>query len=154
MSALDPRLGIRPAADVEAELDEELRFHLDMRREGYEASGATADEADRRAQRKSGAVSFIRAQAPTMDQRVNRRPARDHVRNSSGCSLCATPDSPDAGVYRRRYPDARPRYWGDDSGVQRRRWRPAATVALRLGRATSVAARDSGIGQRNALCTT
>src|SRR5687768_7485423 len=76
MSALDPRLGIRPAADVEAELDEELRFHLDMRREEYEASGATADEADRRALRKFGDVSFIRAQALTIDQRLNRRAAR------------------------------------------------------------------------------
>jgi predicted permease len=66
----------RRATDIEAELDEELRFHLDMRREEYEASGATPDEAGRRALRKFGDVSFIRAEALTIDQRLNRRAAR------------------------------------------------------------------------------
>ena len=76
MSASDPRRGIRRAADVEAEVDEELRFHLDMRREEYEATGAPADEAGRRALRKFGDVSFIRAQTLTIDQRLYRRAAR------------------------------------------------------------------------------
>ena len=66
----------RRTTEIESELDEELRFHLDMRREEYEATGATPDEAGRRALRKFGDVSFIRAEALTIDQRLNRRAAR------------------------------------------------------------------------------
>jgi putative ABC transport system permease protein len=65
-----------PKGDIEAELDEELRFHLERRREEYEDSGATPDEARGRALRKFGDVSYIRAETLTIDQRLNRRAAR------------------------------------------------------------------------------
>ena len=76
MTAPDPHRKPRRAAEIEAELDEELRFHLDMRRDEYQRSGATPDEAGRRALRKFGDVSFIRAEALIIDQRLNRRAAR------------------------------------------------------------------------------
>ena len=82
MTTPDPRRKPRRAAEIEAELDEELRFHLDMRRDEYEATGATPDEAGRRALRKFGDVSFIRAQALTIDQRLNRRAARAETMSS------------------------------------------------------------------------
>ena len=76
MTTPDRRRQARRGPDIEADLDEELRFHLDMRREEYEATGATPDEAGRRALRRFGDVSFIRAEALTIDQRLNRRAAR------------------------------------------------------------------------------
>jgi len=62
--------------DPEAELDREIRFHLDKRIEEYLARGATPDQARRRALRKFGDLSEIRAEALSIDQRRYRREAR------------------------------------------------------------------------------
>lgn len=56
--------------DVEVELDEELRFHLDQLIEEYEASGMPTEEARRAAERKIGGIAQYKEECRDM-RRVN-----------------------------------------------------------------------------------
>jgi len=53
---------------LDRELDEEMRFHIDMRAEAYERQGLTRDESRRRAQRRFGNTLHLRER--TRDVRV------------------------------------------------------------------------------------
>lgn len=62
--------------DAVADIDEELRFHLELRIAEYIAQGTPPDEARQRALRRFGDVHDIRAETLLIDQRRQRRHTR------------------------------------------------------------------------------
>ena len=65
--------------DPREDVDDELRFHLDMRRTDLERSGLTPDEARAAAERKFGDVAEVRDACEEIDRRQRRRAARAHA---------------------------------------------------------------------------
>jgi len=63
-------------ADVRADVDDELAFHLEMRRRDLEARGASAADARAEAERSFGDLSVIRNACVTIDERRFRRAGR------------------------------------------------------------------------------
>ena len=62
----------RSAARIRADLDDELRFHLDMRTAELIAAGATETEARREAEREFGDVEFTRRYCRRLDESGER----------------------------------------------------------------------------------
>ena len=62
--------------DTQSDVDEELRFHLELRIAEYVAQGMTQDEARQRAMRRFGDVQGIRSETLLIDQRRQRRETR------------------------------------------------------------------------------
>lgn len=62
--------------NIKGDVDDELRFHLEMRTRELEASGVPPAEARREAERQFGNVSSIRAACLTIDERRFRRHQR------------------------------------------------------------------------------
>jgi predicted permease len=63
-------------ADVEGDVDEELRFHFEARTAELRARGATAEEARRQATEEFGDEDAVRAHLHAIDHRMERRRAR------------------------------------------------------------------------------
>src|SRR4051794_4939029 len=63
-------------ADLRADVDDELAFHLDMRRRDFEARGLPSHAARDQAERTFGDVSAIRNACLTIDERRFRRAGR------------------------------------------------------------------------------
>jgi predicted permease len=70
------RLPWRSANRIGADVDDELRFHLDMRAAELAASGMTAADARREATREFGDVEFTRRYCRTLDERGERATRR------------------------------------------------------------------------------
>ncbi len=66
------RLPWRTRATIDAEVDEEVRFHLDMRTEELMESGLSRDEASARALREFGDVSGARREMGRLEGRAER----------------------------------------------------------------------------------
>src|SRR5262245_36961220 len=66
-------------ADPKADVDDEIAFHLDMRRRDLEASGVPAHTARAEAERTFGDLSAIRDACVTIDERRFRRAGRAEV---------------------------------------------------------------------------
>lgn len=66
----------RPSID--ADLDDELRFHFDERVGALVASGLSSDEARRQAEREFGDVHVVRRDLREIDQRVHAKQRRVH----------------------------------------------------------------------------
>jgi hypothetical protein len=66
-------------ADVRADVDDELAFHLDMRRRDLEARGLADDVARDEAERRFGDVAAVRDTCVTIDERRFRRANRAEV---------------------------------------------------------------------------
>ena len=66
-------------ADVRADVDDELAFHLDMRRRDLEARGLADDAARVEAERRFGDVVAVRDTCVTIDERRFRRANRAEV---------------------------------------------------------------------------
>ncbi len=66
-------------ADVRADVDDELAFHLDMRRRDLEARGLADDAARSEAERRFGDVAAVRDSCVTIDERRFRRANRAEV---------------------------------------------------------------------------
>jgi predicted permease len=64
--------------EVEAEIDEEIRYHLEMRAREYRARGASNDAAEELARRRFGDVSRVRAECRSLAM-VERSGRRDSV---------------------------------------------------------------------------
>ena len=59
-------------SDVGADVDDELRFHLDMLQRDYEARGMGAEEARRAARERFGNVDRVRTALESHDHRRER----------------------------------------------------------------------------------
>ena len=66
-------------ADVRADVDDELAFHLEMRRRDLEARGLANDAARAEAERRFGDVRTVRDSCVTIDERRFRRANRAEV---------------------------------------------------------------------------
>lgn len=67
-------------SDVRADVDDELRFHLDERVEELTAAGVPADDARRRAAAELGDLASVRDALTTIDERMRRaRGARERL---------------------------------------------------------------------------
>src|SRR3954469_13446459 len=66
-------------ADVRADVDDELAFHLEMRRRDLEARGLAGDVARAEAERRFGDVATVRESCVTIDERRFRRTNRAEV---------------------------------------------------------------------------
>ena len=62
--------------DVEADVDDELRFHLEMRQRDYERRGLTPDEARRAARERFGDAERVEEELRTHDRGRERRRQR------------------------------------------------------------------------------
>ena len=65
-------------SNVDADVDDELRFHFDERVEALVALGLSPDEARRQAQREFGDVHVVRYDLREIDQRVHAKQRRVH----------------------------------------------------------------------------
>ena len=63
-------------ADLRADVDDELAFHLEMRRRDLEARGLADDAARAEAARRFGDVASVRERCLTIDERRFRRANR------------------------------------------------------------------------------
>jgi predicted permease len=68
-------------ADVRADVDDELAFHLEMRRRDLEARGLSDDVARAEAERRFGDVATVRDSCVTIDERRFRRANRAEMVN-------------------------------------------------------------------------
>src|SRR5690348_10525296 len=62
--------------DIDADIDDELRFHLEMRARDYEAQGRSPAEAQRMALARFGDVTRVGAALREHDRRKERRRQR------------------------------------------------------------------------------
>lgn len=62
--------------DIEADVDDEIHFHLDMRRRDFEARGLAPDDAQRAAAARFGDIDRISERLRNHDRRIERRRQR------------------------------------------------------------------------------
>ena len=126
--------------DVEQDLDEEIRFHLEQQVDDLVATGVDAFEAppDRRPPLWRGGSG---------EGRVPGREACGHDRDgAAGHPLCGAGLSPQSRVHGGRRAHARSREWRQHRGLQSRGWR--AVVAAPVSRSRPPGQRHRHVSER------
>ena len=149
---LTPRQVLRRLRDIvrgrrlDADVDDEVRFHIEMQTASLVAQGMSPGRARAKAESDFGAVARV----------------TDHVRQARGLttsafiddvvprhSVCGAIARAHAGVQRRRGGDARTRHRCDDGDVQRRERRAAARPAVSARRASRLGLRARHLPRGN-----
>src|SRR5690348_15257442 len=65
-------------SEIDADLDDELRFHFEQRIEALVASGLARDEAEQQALREFGEVGVVKEDIREIDRRVYKARRRAH----------------------------------------------------------------------------
>src|SRR4051812_11567013 len=133
---------------AERELDEELRFHIEMETEKNVRAGMNPADARRRALRDFGGVEptkeahrdvrgrfFEELAADTRYALRTLRRAPPLIRGSPRrYSLCPSPPAPRPGARPRRHPHPGARHWGQHDDLLRCECRRPPTAAIRAAR--------------------